>query len=94
MPKITVYFFYNDDCPHCHKIIPFIKSLKRKYTGVGFKILEVHYNKENMSMFNLMNKKLGKPATMVPEVIVDNHVLIGSDEIPTQLENIIKEMIK
>jgi len=94
MPKFIVYFFYNDNCPHCHKIIPFIKSLKRKYTSVEFKILEVHYNKNNMKLFNLLNKKLGKPATMVPEVIVGTHVIIGSDEIPIKLENIIKGLMK
>lgn len=88
--KQIVYFFYNENCPHCHAIIPFIKSLKRKYKNVEFQILEVHYNKLNMKKFKMLNTRLGKPATMVPEVIVGNHVLIGSDEIPAKLESIIK----
>jgi len=88
--KLTVYFFYNENCPHCHKILPFIKSLKRKYKNIEFQILEVHYNKLNMKKFKMLNTRLGKPATMVPEVIVGNHALIGIEEIPSKLENIIK----
>lgn len=93
MYKPTVYFFYNDNCPHCHQVIPLIKSLKRKYTHIEFKILELH-NKDNSRLFKSLNKKLGKPATMVPEVIVGNHVFVGSEEIPMRLESIIKEIPK
>jgi len=95
MPKnpIIVYFFYNDNCPHCHKILPFIKSLRQKYKNVNFQILEVHYNKQNMYIFNAMNKKLGETSSTVPEVIAGNHVILGSIEIPAKLEDIIKGMI-
>ena len=27
VPKVTVYFFYGEECPHCHDVMPFIRNL-------------------------------------------------------------------
>ncbi|MCX6683204.1 MAG: hypothetical protein NTZ37_00515 [Methanoregula sp.] len=29
--KVTVYFFYGEECPHCHNVMPFIQNLSIKY---------------------------------------------------------------
>jgi thiol-disulfide isomerase/thioredoxin len=40
----TVYFFYGEECPHCHTVMPFIESLSEKYPEVDFLILETWHN--------------------------------------------------
>ena len=89
VPKVTVYFFYGEECPHCHTVMPFIQNLSKKYPEVDFRILETWHNETNMALFESMNKKLGISAAGVPEVVVDDVVLIGSRDIPDKLEGVI-----
>ncbi len=91
---VTVYFFYGEECPHCHKIMPFIESLKTKYPDVDFQILETWHNQKNQALFTSLNQKLGVKSTGVPEVVVGDVVLIGEVDIPAKLENAIIGEIK
>jgi thiol-disulfide isomerase/thioredoxin len=87
--KITVYFFYGEECPHCHNVMPLVQSLKEKYPGVDFQILETWHNTENQARSDSLNKKLGVESAGVPEVIIGNVVLIGDKDIPAKLESAI-----
>jgi thiol-disulfide isomerase/thioredoxin len=84
--NVTVYFFYGEECPHCHAIMPFIESLKTKYPAVDFQILEIWHNPTNQERSDSMNKKLGVKGVGVPEVILGNVVLVGDKDIPAKLE--------
>jgi len=94
--KVTVYFFYGEECPHCHNVIPFIQNLSEKYPDVDFRILETWHNETNQALSQSLHKKLGIQSAGVPEVIVfgNNTPLIGDRAIPEQLEGVILEQIK
>jgi thiol-disulfide isomerase/thioredoxin len=85
----TVYFFYGEECPHCHKVMPFIQNLSKKYPDFKFRILETWHNDENQALFNAVNKRLGDTDTGVPEVVVGSVVLIGEKDIPDKLESVL-----
>ncbi|MDD1695656.1 MAG: thioredoxin family protein [Methanoregula sp.] len=93
VPKVTVYFFYGEECPHCHTVMPFIQNLSKKYPEVNFVMLETWHNKTNSAQFELVNKKLGITQAGVPEVVVNDVVLIGSQDIPDKLEGVIARQL-
>jgi len=87
--QVIVYFFYGEECPHCHNVMPFIESLKQKYPKVNFQILETYHNSTNQALSVSMNKKLGVENAGVPEVIIGDVILIGERDIPAKLESAI-----
>jgi thiol-disulfide isomerase/thioredoxin len=92
--KITVFFFYGEECPHCHNVMPFIRNLSAKYPEVDLRMLETWHNETNLALSNSLNQKLGLQNPGVPEVIVGNTALIGDKDIPTRLEDLILDEIK
>ena len=92
--NVTVYFFYGEECPHCHNVMPFMESLKQKYPVVDFQILETWHNAKNHALSASLNRKLGIQNPSVPEVILGNVVLIGERDIPANLEPAILEALK
>ena len=93
--NVTVYFFYGEECPHCHTVIPFIQNLSTKYPDVNFVMLETWHNETNNALFTSLNQKLGLQKSGVPEVIVVGNAtpLIGSRDIPAYLEAVILEQL-
>jgi thiol-disulfide isomerase/thioredoxin len=92
--NVTVFFFYGEECPHCHNVMPFIDSLRQKYPVVNFQILEIWHNTTNQALSLSINQKLGVKNAGVPEVIIGNTVLIGERDIPAKLESAIIEELK
>ena len=94
--KVTVYFFYGEECPHCHNVIPFIQNLSKKYPNVDFLMLETWHNETNNVLFNSLNQRLAIQNSGVPEVIVigNNTPLVGDRDIPAYLEGVILEQLK
>jgi len=86
---LTVYYFYGTECPHCHNVTPYVESLREKYPGVDIQILEIWHNETNNAFLKLLNHKLGRETSGVPEAIVGNVSLLGEDEIKTGLEPVI-----
>jgi thiol-disulfide isomerase/thioredoxin len=92
--NVTVYFFYGEECPHCHTVMPFVESLKQKYPEVDIRILETWHNETNQALSLALHQKLGIKSAGVPEVIVGSVVLTGSVDIPAKLESAIIEELK
>jgi len=93
-PVFTVYFFYGEECPHCHNVLPFIHSLQQKYPDVDFQLLETWHNQTNFNLSVSLNQKLGIQKWGVPEVIVGNVTLMGDVDIPDKLESVILDQKK
>lgn len=85
----TVYFFYGEECPHCHDVMPLVLSLKEKYPDVDFQILEIWHNTENARIFMKVSRDLGSSQSGVPQAIVGDVVLVGGRDIPANLEQVI-----
>jgi thiol-disulfide isomerase/thioredoxin len=92
--NVTVYFFYGEECPHCHNVMPFIQNLSKKYPNVDFPILETWHNETNQELSLSMHKKLGIPSAGVPEIIIGNVSLVGDRDIPARLESVILDELK
>lgn len=92
--NVTVYFFYGEECPHCHAVMPLIENLTQKYPAVHFQLLETWHNQTNAALSATMNKRLGVPDAGVPEVIVGTTVLIGDRDIPAKLDALIQDQLK
>jgi cytochrome c biogenesis protein CcdA/thiol-disulfide isomerase/thioredoxin len=83
---LTVYYFYGTECPHCHNVTPYVTSLSQKYPDVDFQIREVWHNETNNALLSLLNHKLGREDSGVPEAIIGNTALLGEDQIKTGIE--------
>jgi thiol-disulfide isomerase/thioredoxin len=92
--NVTVYFFYGEECPHCHNVMPFIQNLTKKYPDVDFLILETWHNETNQVLSQSLHKKLGLPNAGVPEIIIGNVSLVGDRDIPASLESAILDELK
>jgi thiol-disulfide isomerase/thioredoxin len=94
--KVTVLFFYGEECPHCHNVMPFIQNLSKKYPDADFRILETWHNETNQGLYQVMNKQSGIQSAGVPEVIVIGNTtpLVGDRAIPAELEGVILEQLK
>jgi thiol-disulfide isomerase/thioredoxin len=92
--KVMVYFFYGEECVHCHNVMPFMESLKQKYPDVDFRMLETWHNPTNQALSVSLNQKIGVKNAGVPEVIIGNIVLIGERDIPAKLEAAIVAELK
>jgi thiol-disulfide isomerase/thioredoxin len=92
--NVTVYFFYGEECPHCHNVMPFMQSLQQKYPDVSFQLLETWHNETNAALDTTLNQKLGQQSPGVPEVIVGNVTLVGDKDIPDKLESVILDQKK
>ena len=92
--NVTVYFFYGEECTHCHKVMPFMQSLRQKYPDVNILILETWHNETNHALSTTINRELKVSSYGVPEAIVGDVVLIGERDIPEKLEQAILDQLK
>ena len=92
--NVTVYFFYGEECPHCHTIMPFLENLSKKYPQVTFTWYETWHNQTNEDAFVTINKQLGIKGVAVPEVVTGTTALIGEKNIPAKLEAAIVDQLK
>ena len=92
--NVTVYYFYGEECPHCHSIMPFLENLSSKYPQVTFTWYETWHNQTNVAAFATINKQLGIKGVAVPEVVTGTTALIGEKNIPAKLEAAIVDQLK
>jgi cytochrome c biogenesis protein CcdA len=88
------YYFYGETCPHCHEIADnYLPKVYEKYGAhVEHQDLEVWNSPEQYKLLLALEEKLGVPETSrgkVPVLVIGDQVLIGSKEIPEQLEGLI-----
>lgn len=55
----TIYFFYGEECPHCHNLMPFILNMTQKYPEADIRILEVWHNQTNQKIYQDANAAAG-----------------------------------
>ncbi len=90
----TIYFFYGEECPHCHNIMPFVENMTQKYPEADIRILEVWHNQTNQQIYQQANAAAGVKRFGVPEVVSGKTVLVGEVDIPAKFEALIQEYLK
>jgi len=89
----TIYYFYGEECPHCHNIMPFIENMTRKYPEANIQVLEVWHNQTNQQIYQQANAAAGMKRFGVPEVISGKTVLVGEVDIPAKFEALIQDYL-
>jgi thiol-disulfide isomerase/thioredoxin len=95
MGKVEVFFFWREDCSHCHAETEFLKEMEQKF---GDK-LEVHYllAKDNLELFYQMAKENNAPTQWLPATFIPccNWHIIGFDEkVGEEIESKIKGQLE
>jgi uncharacterized membrane protein len=93
-PVVQVVFFFNPDCDNCHKVITEdLPPLQAKY-GTQLEILQVDTSKpEGIKLYQAMYRhfQLSDDRLGTPAIVIDTSVLVGADEIPARLPDLIEE---
>jgi thiol-disulfide isomerase/thioredoxin len=89
-----VYFFYGEECPHCHVVMPFIANLSKKYPEANIQVLEVWHNQTNRETYNSVLSRLNRAPSGVPAVVIGETVLVGDVDIPAKLEGLILQRLR
>jgi len=82
----VTYFFYGEECDHCHDVMPFIINMSRKYPEANITILEIWDNESNQETVADVHVKLNKKFVGVPEVVIGDVVLLGTQDIEKNME--------
>jgi len=90
----TIYFFYGEECPHCHNIMSFVINLSKKYPSADIHLLEIWHNQTNNQTYTEANLFAGITPPGVPEVVLGKTVLLGDREIPDKLETLVQDYVK
>ncbi len=93
-PVVRFYLFYGETCPHCHEVMDnFLPQVYEKYGDqVEYEYIEVWNDTDKYLTLLGLETKLGVPEDRqgsVPALVIGDKVLIGSGEIPDQLESLI-----
>jgi len=92
--NLTVFFFYGEECPHCHTVMPLVINLSKKYPEVEFRLLEIWHNQKNYVIYYEINAELKNSYDGIPEAIVGDTILFGERDIPNGLEAAIQDQLK
>ena len=93
-PPATLYFFYGEECPHCHNVMPFINNMTKKYPDVDIRLLEIWHNETNQQIYQQVFADAGATPPGVPSVVFGKTVLVGDRDIPAKLEGVIQDYLK
>jgi len=88
------YYFYGETCPRCHEVAQnYLPKVYEKYGAhVEHQDIEVWNNPDQYKILLGLEARLRVPEASrgnVPVLIIGDHVLIGSKQIPDELEGLI-----
>jgi uncharacterized membrane protein len=92
-PTVRVVMFWSDTCPHCHYVIEEVLPPIQEQYGEQVEILLVELDTEAAAMrFYTAGAAMGLvPEEMgVPMMIIGDHLLMGSQQIPEELPGLIE----
>lgn len=97
-PVVRFILFYGETCPHCHEVMDnYLPSVYEKYGDqVEYQYLEVWSSTDNYLTMLGLETKLGVSQDRqgsVPALVIGDKVMIGSREIPEQLEGTIDDYL-
>ncbi len=102
---LTVYLFYSETCPYCHRAIDFLESeIEPEYNNVQIRYIEVN-DPKNQAKWAQAGNILEKEGTVVPYTVIGDEVIEGfggnsttgkqfKDKIDSCLENGCEDSLK
>ncbi len=65
-PRVPLYFFYSETCPHCAKAKPFVEGLAERYDWLRLRSLAISSSVEHRILFHTIADALNQQARVVP----------------------------
>ncbi len=78
-PRIHLYFFWSQHCPHCLAARPQIEEMARAQPWIALHSLEVSNNRANVRQYVEMAESLGQQAQSVPAFLFCQQMWTGWD---------------
>ncbi|MDI6768922.1 MAG: vitamin K epoxide reductase family protein [Anaerolineales bacterium] len=93
-PVVCAVIFYSPTCGHCHKVLTEdLPPLIEQY-GDQLQIIAINVTLEQgQALFQAALQKFGLERGGVPTLVVGDHVLVGSVDIPEQFPGLIKQYL-
>ncbi|HNS50510.1 MAG TPA: cytochrome c biogenesis protein CcdA [Anaerolineae bacterium] len=93
-PVVRFYLFYGTNCSHCHEVMEnYLPDVYKKYGAqVEHQDIDVWADAAKYRQFVELEGRLGVPQDSrgsVPALVIGDHVLIGSRQIPAELGGLI-----
>jgi len=76
-PKVHVYFFWAEGCPHCADEKVFLVNLEQRYSDIVVHSLEVTKNRTNADLLAKVGKELNADVSGVPFTVVGEQYFVG-----------------
>lgn len=76
-PRVHLYFFWSESCPHCQEAHPFITAIPEQRPWVELHSLEVSRQRDNARRFVTMAEAIGQRAEAVPTLIFCERMEVG-----------------
>ena len=78
-PRVHLYFFWSQKCPHCLKALPFIDAIDREHEWLEVHSAEISQSRQNAKRYIAMADSLGLEARSVPAFFVCGRMITGYD---------------
>lgn len=85
-----VHFFHSPYCAECHKVLPFIEEYESQHPEIPIQYHDIARNKEDILLFETFENMHPDETISVPVVFISNQILIGEEEIFSELEDTIQ----
>ncbi len=86
--------FHSPQCPHCHTVLTEVLPPLQEQYGDQLQILEVDtFQEEGYALYEAAVEKYHPAQRGVPTLVIGDHILIGSREIPAQLPGLIENYL-
>ncbi|MDO8932211.1 MAG: thioredoxin family protein [Rhodocyclaceae bacterium] len=82
-PRVHLWFFWSETCPHCREAHPFIEAIPRERPWVVLHSLGVSRSRDNAQRFVDMAKELGQQAAAVPTLMFCGRMEVGWQDAAT-----------
>jgi uncharacterized membrane protein/glutaredoxin len=91
---VHAVLFYSPSCPHCHEVMTeVIPPLEAEY-GAHLEVIELDTSQpQGQALFQAAVEDYQMEMVGVPTLIVGEHALVGSREIPEQFPTLIEEYL-
>ena len=80
VPSVVLYFYWQESCPLCARMKPFLEELMVAIPSLDVRTLEVGRRIESIRAFKNMADKFGIDSPNVPAVFLGNRAWIGYNE--------------
>ena len=95
-PRVPIYIFWGEGCPHCAKAKPVLEDLARQNPSVALYEFEIYNSEQNQQLFATFGEAYGFEPRYVPTIIVGDNVWEGyadefAPEITAKVESCLAE---